>query len=124
MFKASGFFKTVGIVIIVLVFFSFIAGFFMNSNPILFLIMMYVCTYVLSGVLAPIWNQETPYFASFLTSITLTVINLFFSVYLLNVMVLADPVQVNSSLVRNSLVSLFVTFIVVQILKRKQVLAK
>ncbi|MFE8703875.1 hypothetical protein ACFYKX_25210 [Cytobacillus sp. FJAT-54145] len=120
MFSFSGFVKSLGIVLLVLITISFTVG-LLNINHIgVLLTIMYSFTYVLNGVLAPLLNQRTPYFASYLSSITLTVLNLIVAIYLLDVMVLADPAEINRGLFMNSTISLLATFIVVMILKRKQ----
>ncbi|PLS15386.1 hypothetical protein CVD28_23990 [Bacillus sp. M6-12] len=122
MFNLTGFLKGIGIVLALFIFISFLLGLFNINQIALSLSILYVLCYVLNGVLAPIWNPETPYFASYLASISLTVINLLFAVFVFDVMVFADPAEINIGLVRNSAISLIVSFAVIQILKRKKVL--
>jgi hypothetical protein len=119
MFDVSGFLKTLGIVLLITITISFIMGFFNIGNITLFLLLMYSCTYILNGILAPIWNSKTPYFASYLSSITLTVFNLLFAFFVLDIMVFLDPVEINRGLVLNSTLSLLATLLTLKILKKK-----
>lgn len=120
MFSFSGLLKTLGIVLLVFISISFIAGFINVSSIGVLLTLMYSLCYLLTGILAPIWNNETPYFASYIASLTLTVINFIVAIYLLDVMVLADPMEINSSIVLNTSISLIGSLIVVSIIKRRQ----
>ncbi|WP_071396393.1 hypothetical protein [Bacillus tuaregi] len=120
MFRLMGLLKTMGVVIFTFIAASFLLG-FSNINNVAFTItVLYAVCYILTGVLSPIWNPETPYIASYLSSLTLTVLNLFFAVTVLDIMVFADPMDINQGLVRNTLVSLSVTFLWVKIVKWKQ----
>lgn len=121
MFSFSGFLKTLGIVLMVFIAISFLTGLVGLNQIGALLSLMYICCYILSGVLAPIWNKKTPYFASFLLSVTLTVINLLVAIYLLDVMVLADPGEINSSLVFNTSLSLATTFVAIKIIGKSKV---
>lgn len=120
MFSFSGFLKTLGMVLLVFITISFILGFFQLNHIGILLTIMYGVSYVLNGILAPVWNPKTPYFASYLSSITLTVFNLFFALYFLDIMVLADPMEVNSGLVINSSLSLIATFITINVYIKRQ----
>ena len=44
---------------------SFLLGFFNIGHLALSLSVLYILCYILNGVLAPIWNPETPYIASY-----------------------------------------------------------
>lgn len=120
MFSFSGFLKTLGIILLVFIGISFVLGFVGLNHIGVLLAMMYLFCYLLAGVLAPIWNSKTPYFASFILSVTLTVLNILAAIYLLDVQVLADPAEINSSLVYNTALSLLATFVVVKIMERKR----
>jgi hypothetical protein len=121
MFSFSGFLKTLGIVLIVFISISFLSGLVRLNQIGALLSLMYLFCYILAGVLAPIWNNKTPYFASFILSVTLTVINLLVAIYLLDVMVLADPAEINSSLVYNTSISLLATFVAIKIIGKSKV---
>ncbi|WP_218970444.1 hypothetical protein [Cytobacillus gottheilii] len=99
---------------------SFVIGFVGVNHIGLMLSLMYMFSYLLAGVLAPIWNVNTPYFASFMLSVTLTVLNLLAASYLLNIMVLADPAEINSSFMYNTSLSLLATFAVVKIMEKRR----
>lgn len=120
MFSFSGLLKTLGIVLLVFISISFMVGFINVSSIGVLLTLMYSLCYLLTGILAPIWNNKTPYFASYIASLTLTVINFLVGIFLLDVMVLADPMEINSSIVFNTSISLVGTFIVVNIIKKRQ----
>ncbi|MFD2442560.1 hypothetical protein ACFSO7_00920 [Bacillus sp. CGMCC 1.16607] len=124
MFSLSGFIKTLGVVLVFYLSISFIFGLFQIQNMAITLVILYVLCYVLNGILAPIWNPKTPYIASYLSSITLTLINMLFAYYVLDVLVFADPEVINNGFVRNSFVSLMMTFFAVKIYSRKQRVAK
>lgn len=122
MFNLFGFFKSLGIVLLVFIGVSFFIGIFKINHVALSLILMYGSSYVLIGVLAPLSNRKTPYFASYLSSITLTVLNFLFAMFMMDILVFADPVEINRGLVWNSLISLVTTSIVLQIVKRREAL--
>ncbi|MEW9109775.1 hypothetical protein ACQCT6_12235 [Cytobacillus gottheilii] len=119
MFSFSGFLKTLGIVLLVFIALSFVLGFVGLNHMGALLAIMYFFCYLLAGVLAPMWNKKTPYFSSFMLSVTLTVLNLVAAIYLLDVMVLADPAEINSSLVYNTALSLLATFVTVKIMEKR-----
>lgn len=120
MFNFSGFIKSLGIGLFVFIAVSFFMGIIGVDNiPFMFTVLYTLC-YVLIGILAPLWNPETPYTASYLASITLAVLNFLFAYFILDILVFAEPTSINAGLVRNSLVSLIVTFVVVKVIKRKQ----
>ncbi|MGI8386738.1 hypothetical protein [Robertmurraya sp. P23] len=121
MFSFSGFLKTLGIVLLVFITTSFFSGFVMLNQIGTLLSLMYMSCYILAGILAPVWNKKTPYFTSFLLSVTLTVMNLLVAMYLLDVMVLADPAEINSSLVYNTSISLLATFVAIKIIGKSKV---
>ncbi len=120
MFQFMGLLKTMGVVIFTFIATSFSLGFFNINNVAFTVTVLYAVCYILTGVLSPIWNPETPYIASYLASLTLTVLNLLFAMAVLDIMVFADPMDINRGLARNTLVSLFVTFVWVKIVKWKQ----
>jgi len=120
MFQFMGLLKTMGVVIFTFIATSFLLGFFNINNVAFTVTVLYAVCYILTGVLSPIWNPDTPYIASYLASLTLTVLNLLFAVTVLDIMVFADPMDINRGLARNTLVSLFVTFLWIKIVKWKQ----
>ncbi|WP_394238871.1 hypothetical protein [Niallia oryzisoli] len=120
MFQFMGLLKTLGVVIFTFIAASFLLGFFNINNIAITVTLLYIFCYILTGFLAPIWNPKTPYIASYIASLTLTVLNLLFAVLVLDIMVFADPMDINRGLARNTLLSLFVTFLWVKIVKWKQ----
>lgn len=124
MFNFSGFVKSLGVVIIIYITASFILGLLQVNNVAVILTVLYILCYMLNGVVAPIWNEETPYFASFISSVTLTFMNMLYAVFVLDIMVFIDPETVNMGLVRNSMISLFMTFLFIKIMARKKKVLK
>lgn len=124
MFNFYGFLKSLGIVMFIFITFSFLFGLTGINNIPITLTILYTISYVLNGFLAPIWNPDTPYTASYLSSITLTLLNLLFAYFILDILVFTEPASINSGMVRNSLVSLIATFIAIKILNKKQELAR
>lgn len=124
MFNFYGFLKSLGIVMFIFIAFSFLFGITGINNIPITLTILYTISYVLNGFLAPIWNPHTPYTASYLSSITLTLLNLLFAYFVLDILVFTEPASINSGMVRNSLVSLIATFIAIKIFNKKQELAK
>lgn len=120
MFNFSGFIKALGVGIFAFIAISFFMGLTGMDRIPLSLTVLYTICYVLIGVLAPMWNPETPYTASYLASITLTVLNLLFAYFILDILVFAEPASINSGLVRNSLVTLAATYVFLKISERKQ----
>lgn len=120
MFNFTGFIKSLGLGILVLIAVSFLIGLTGIENiPFIFTVLYTLC-YVLIGVFAPLWNPDVPYTASYLASITLTILNFLFAFFILDILVFAEPSSINAGLVRNSLVSILVTYAVIKISKRKQ----
>ncbi|WP_458415053.1 hypothetical protein ACNQFZ_09745 [Schinkia sp. CFF1] len=124
MFSLSGLVKTLGTVMSVFIAASCLLGFIQINNTAIILTILYTLCYILNGILAPIWNKETPYFASFISSVTLTFMNMLFAVFVLDIMVFADSGTVNNGLARNSIISLLMTFLAIKIRARKQRMQK
>lgn len=120
MFNFAGFIKALGVGIFAFIAISFIMGLTGMERIPFSLTVLYTICYVLIGVLAPMWNPETPYTASYLASITLTVLNLLFAYFILDILVFAEPASINSGLARNSLVTLAATYVFLKISERKQ----
>ncbi|MEN0663933.1 hypothetical protein [Caldifermentibacillus hisashii] len=121
MFSLKGLFSTVGISLISTLVVSFLIGLLQINYEFLVVSIIFLVTYVVTGITAPIWNPKTPYFSSYLASIILTLFNFFAANYVLRVNVLFNPDGVNNSLVISTTTSLITTFIFLQITKRIQV---
>ncbi|KQL51016.1 hypothetical protein AN964_18480 [Heyndrickxia shackletonii] len=121
MFSLKGLLSTLGIALICTVVVSFLIGLLNIKYEFLGVSIIFLISYVVTGITAPLWNPKTPYFSSYLSSLFLTILNFFAALYVLDVNVLFNPDGVNNSLVLSSMTSLITTFIVVQIMKRKQV---
>jgi hypothetical protein len=120
MFNLSGFFKVIGISFLTTIIISFIIGFINLQYMVLALSLIFFASYIVTGIFAPVFSPKTPYFTSFLASVTMTLFNFLCSMFIMNVLVFADPVGVNRSLVISSTASLVTTFIALQIMKRRQ----
>lgn len=121
MFSLKGLFSTVGISLISTLVVSFLIGLLQINYEFLVVSIIFLVTYVVTGITALIWNPKTPYFSSYLASIILTLFNFFAANYVLGVNVLFNPDGVNNSLVISTTTSLITTFIFLQITKQNQV---
>ncbi|QPC48278.1 hypothetical protein [Mangrovibacillus cuniculi] len=120
MFHFSSFIKTLGVVLLAYTGISFLLGFLSITNTALVLTVFYTACYIVGGILAPIWNKETPYSASYFVSISLTVLNFLVANFVLNIAVFSEPQDIHQALVRNSTISMLVTAIVIFIIKRQE----
>ncbi|MGG3854668.1 hypothetical protein ABET36_09665 [Caldifermentibacillus hisashii] len=119
MFHFLGLLKAMSIPFIYMIVFGFISGFLPNMDLDLMIVLLFFPTYILIGILAPIYNKKTPYFASFIGSLSLSVLNFFFGHFFFELETLADPDRVNRSLVLSTSVSIITTSIFLFTKKRK-----
>lgn len=118
MFSFRGFIQTIGVSLIIVLVFSFIIGFF-NLFPVEWVVFStFIVSYGSVGVLAPMWNKRTPYFAAFLSAVVLTVLNLLFSVMVLRIPILFEPNVVNENLLSSVVFALIVAFLFLKINQR------
>ncbi|MCB7071773.1 hypothetical protein LIZ76_17905, partial [Caldibacillus sp. 210928-DFI.2.22] len=68
MFHFLGLLKAMSVPFIYMIVFGFISGFLPNMDLDLMIVLLFFPTYILIGILAPIYNKKTPYFASFIVS--------------------------------------------------------
>lgn len=108
MFNFKGFLSAVGIILFITIFVSFVLGFFRNIPPNFTVGTIFIVTYISLGIAAPYWNPNTPYFATFICSVTLTVLNIFFAIFFMDIFLLTSPISVNNSILYSTLVSLSV----------------
>lgn len=118
MFSFRGFIQTIGVSLIIVLVYSFIIGFF-NLFPVEWVVFStFIVSYGSVGVLAPLWNRQTPYFAAFLSAVVLTVLNLLFSVLVLRIPVLFEPNIVNENLLSSVVFAMIIAFFSMKINQR------
>ncbi|SEU05254.1 hypothetical protein SAMN05421676_11637 [Salinibacillus kushneri] len=118
MFQFTGLIRAMGVSILLTIFFSFLLGLINLLNVEWTIIVTFLITYISIGILAPMWNRDTPYFAVFLGSLSLTVINFLFSMVVLHIPVFTAPLEVNSSITTSIVTSLVTAYLLITILKR------
>jgi len=121
MFHFFSLMKAMSIPFIYMIIVGFIWGFFPNINMEFMLIFLFFPTYILIGILAPKFNHETPYFSSFIGSLSLSVLNILGGQYIFDFDVMVNPDGINRSLVMSTGVSIITTGIYLSI-RRKKVL--
>ncbi|MRG87383.1 hypothetical protein [Salinibacillus xinjiangensis] len=120
MFQLMGFIQAIGVSVLITICFSFMVGFLSLASVEWSVLISFLVSYISIGIFAPLWNRKTPYFATFLGSITIVVINFIFSTIILRIPVLVDPLQVNQNLTASVAVSLSTALLVIPILKRNE----
>lgn len=121
MFNLKGLLQALGLSLLVTMFFSFLFGFFGVVRIEVVIITIFFISYISIGVFAPIWNRKTPYFAAFIGSITLTVVQLSFSSFFLRLPTFIDPIGVNQSLTFNAVLSLLAAWVMITVLNKRDV---
>ncbi|MGV3464071.1 MAG: hypothetical protein ACO1OT_02115 [Heyndrickxia sp.] len=121
MFHFFSLMKAMSIPFIYMIVVGFMWGFFPNINMEFMLILLFFPTYILIGILAPKFNKETPYFSSFIGSLTLSVLNILGGQYIYDFDVMVNPDGINRSLVMSTGISVMTTYIYLSI-RRKKVL--
>lgn len=119
MFSLKGLLRTIGVSLLSTIFVSFILGFLNINNVVLSIGLIFIVSYITVGITAPIWNPLTPYFASYIGSLILTILNFIVAIYTLDTFVFFNPEGINNSIVISSMTSLLTTFIFIQIMKKK-----
>ncbi|MGM0831159.1 MAG: hypothetical protein ACQEU4_23455 [Bacillota bacterium] len=104
---------------LITILFSFIIGLINIGTVTLFIFVQFLLSNILIGILAPIKNSSTPFTATFLGSVTLTVLNYIVAYYVFNIYVLADPVQINNNLLLSTSISLAVALVYIKFFMRK-----
>lgn len=120
MFSLKGLLQDLGISLVFTIGFPFIFGLFNIGNVESHIIFNFLLSYISVGVLAPFWNRKTQYFAAFIGSVTLTVMNFTFSIFVLNIPVFTDPIDVNNNLTLSTVTSLLTAYVFLKIQERKQ----
>ncbi|MFB4169305.1 hypothetical protein [Virgibacillus sp. JSM 102003] len=118
MLSFRGFIQTIGVTLIITLVYGFIIGFFNLMSVEWVVFSTFIVSYGSVGVLAPLWNKQTPYFAAFLSANVLTVLNLLFSVTVLRMQVLVDPNTVNENLLSSTVFAMLIAFLFMQINNR------
>lgn len=120
MFALKNIIKALGTVVLLTTCISFIIGLF-NLGSIPFLVVtFFLVTNVLMGIVGPLYNNQCPYVATFLGSITISVINYCVSYFVFEVNVLVDPDVLNSNLTIGTSISLITALITVRIMNERK----
>ncbi len=120
LFNTMKFFQTIGASILLTIAISFLLGFIPIESYGLFLFIQTVLTYGSLGILAAIWNGETPYTAAYLGAIVIVFISFLVSHFVFNILVFADPEGVARSLSYAVIVSLLFAVATVFIRKKRE----
>ncbi|GAA0497262.1 hypothetical protein GCM10008986_25290 [Salinibacillus aidingensis] len=120
MFQFTGLIRAMGASIFLTIVISFLLGLMNVLNVQGTIIAAFLITYVSIGILAPLWNRETPYFATFMGSLTLTVLNFIFSIVVLHIPVFTSPLEVNDQITASIVTSFITAFLMITILKRME----
>ncbi|RLQ91158.1 hypothetical protein [Falsibacillus albus] len=119
MFNLKGLLQAMGVSLLLTIIISLVIGMVNSLSITIAVVLMFIASYVSLGVLSPKWNRATPYFASFIGAITLSLINFWFASRFMGVEILTNPEAVNKSLVFSTLTSLITTYIVLQIQRKR-----
>lgn len=118
MFNFRGFVKTIGVALIITIVFSFLVGLFNLLSVEWLIFSTFLVSYGSIGILAPLWNKHAPYFATYLSAIVLSVMNILFSIIVLRIPVYFAPDVINENLLSGALLSLFIAYLFIQINNR------
>ncbi|UOQ83626.1 hypothetical protein [Gracilibacillus salinarum] len=118
MFSFRGFIQTIGVSLLIIIAYTFIIGFFNVLSVEWVIFTTFIVSYGSVGILAPLWNKQTPYSAAFLSAIVMSVINIMFSMIVLQIPVLIEPNTINENLFSSTVFSLVTAFLFLQINKR------
>jgi hypothetical protein len=105
----------IGIGLLLSIGFGFISGLIRLSEIGFYPFLLFMVTYIPTGILAALWNKETPYSAGYFAGLTISVINLFVTVFVLDINILVSSDSTFNSLILGSGVCLLAAFITVQI---------
>ncbi|UII56310.1 hypothetical protein LS684_02130 [Cytobacillus spongiae] len=100
---------TLGISILTMLLVSFIGLIFIEDVLILSII-IFMVTYTMNGIISAIVSKEYPIFLSYMTSLVLVVINLFFSLFVIGMNMFVNPDIVFYSLLSGASISIIGAF--------------
>lgn len=120
MFNLKKFIEALGISVIITVIAAFIIGFFEFPTVEGVIYINFIITYVTVGILMPLFNRKVPYTAAFLGAISMTLINIIFSINVLQLPIFVYPEIVNENLLASTIATMITAVIVVAILNRRE----
>lgn len=120
MFNLKKFIEALGISVIVTIIAGFIIGFFEFPSVEGVIYINFIITYVTVGILMPLFNRKVPYTAAFLGAISMTLINIIFSINVLQLPIFVYPEIVNENLLASTIATMLTAVIVVSILNRRE----
>lgn len=120
MFNLKKFIEALGISVIITIIAGFIIGFFEFPSVEGVIYINFIITYVTVGILMPLFNRKVPYTAAFLGAISMTLINIIFSINVLQLPIFVYPEIVNENLLASTIATMITAVIVVAILNRRE----
>jgi len=120
MFNLKKFIEALGISVIITIIAGFIIGFFEFPTVEGVIYINFIITYVTVGILMPLFNRKVPYTAAFLGAISMTLINIIFSINVLQLPIFVYPEIVNENLLASTIATMLTAVIVVSILNRRE----
>ncbi len=120
MFNLKKFIEALGISVIITIIAGFIIGFFEFPTVEGVIYINFIITYVTVGILMPLFNRKVPYTAAFLGAISMTLINIIFSINVLQLPIFVYPEIVNENLLASTIATMITAVIVVSILNRRE----
>lgn|SRR5690554_3354733 len=120
MFNLKKFIEALGISVIITIIAGFIIGFFEFPTVEGVIYINFIITYVTVGILMPLFNRKVPYTAAFLGAISMTLINIIFSINVLQLPIFVYPEIVNENLLASTIATMITAVIVVAILNRRE----
>ena len=120
MFNLKKFIEALGISVIITIIAGFIIGFFEFPSVEGVIYINFIITYVTVGILMPLFNRKVPYTAAFLGAISMTLINIIFSINVLQLPIFVYPEIVNENLLASTIATMITAVIVVSILNRRE----
>ncbi|WP_108672182.1 hypothetical protein [Peribacillus acanthi] len=106
--------KTIGIAIIISAVFGAISGWIGLSKLPIFSILLFLVTYSSAGVFSALWNEKTPYSAAYFSGVTLSVLNMMFTIFFIDVNVWTDADSTFRSLLFGAGACVLASFLTVQ----------
>ncbi|AIE58781.1 hypothetical protein MGA3_16838 [Bacillus methanolicus MGA3] len=120
MFDFKGFLKTISIPLVYLIIAGLILGFLNVRSVQMIILLLFIPSYLFTGIFSPYWNSKTPYFSSYLSSLTLSFLNILSGQYLFGFDTLTNSEGVNRALVFSTSFSLMITYLFLIIRKKNR----
>lgn len=111
MFRFIGLMQSMGISFLVLLLINFLMGMFHIGGFASIIIISFICTYILNGMLSAHYNPNAPYFSSYIGGITLTILNFWCAQLFFDWFVWDQTNLLYASIFINSAASLLATYI-------------